>query len=82
MTAKAKVWLLVSIALILMGCVLFSCVMMSIRWDFRKLSTTKYETNTYAITESFSDVHIIIISPARRECKKIHFLGVGTLRIL
>lgn len=59
MTAKVKVWLLASIALILMGCVLFFCVMMSIRWDFRKLSTTKYETNTYAITEPFSDVHII-----------------------
>jgi len=58
MNGKAKVWLIVAILLILIGCILFSGVMMNMKWDFSKLSTTHYETNQYAITDSFTHIRI------------------------
>ena len=50
--------LVAAFILILTGCVLFGGVMSLLRWDFTKLSTAQYETNTYEITEVFTDLSI------------------------
>lgn len=58
MTKAAKVWLIIGIALIVIGCIVFGGVMMALKFDFKKLSTVKYETNEYVITENYSDIRI------------------------
>ncbi len=59
MSKRAKRWLIIASSLVLIGCILFGGVMIMLKWDFTKLSTTKYETNTYEINEEFSDVLIV-----------------------
>lgn len=56
MKNTAKVWLITAGSLVLAGCILFIGVMLTVGWDFSKLSTVKYETNTHTITETFSDI--------------------------
>ncbi len=58
MSKKIKIWLIVAVSLILIGCIIFVGVMTMLKWDFTKLSTSKYQTNNYEITESFKDVSI------------------------
>lgn len=56
---KAKIWLITGACLILIGCFIFGGVMNVLNWDFKRLSTVKYETNNYDIDESFKDISII-----------------------
>ncbi len=56
MRMKTKVWLIIAASLVLIGCILFAGVMSTLRWDFTKLSTVKYETNTYEISEVFDSI--------------------------
>lgn len=58
MRRTVKVWLWVSAALVLAGCVLFAGVMTMLKWDFSKLSTVKYETNTYGIGSTFTGISV------------------------
>jgi len=58
MSKAVKIWLIVAISLILIGCILFAGVMTVLKWDFKKLSTNKYETNTYEIKEDFKSISI------------------------
>ncbi len=58
MNRKAKVWLITAAALILVGCMIIGGVMTVLKWDFSKLSTVQYETNTYVIDESFKHITI------------------------
>lgn len=59
MTTKMKVWMIVAASLILSGGLLFCAVMRSLHWDFGKLSTVRYERNTYEITADFKDISIV-----------------------
>ena len=59
MSRKTKIWLTVAAALILIGGIIFGGTMMALKWEFGKLSTVKYETNEYAIDESFKNISII-----------------------
>lgn len=54
-----KIWLIAAIALILVGSILFTGVMAALQWDFQKLSTREYETNTHAVTDSFRHISVI-----------------------
>ena len=54
MSRKTKIWLITAAALVLAGCLLFAGTMAAQNWDFSKLSTVTFETNTYEIDESFS----------------------------
>lgn len=54
----AKVLLIIAGILILVGALVFVLVMSIYRWDFIKLSTEKYETNTYVINEEFDSISI------------------------
>ncbi len=50
---------IVASSLILAGILLFVGVMAFMRWDFWKLSTEKYETNTTQISESFDGITVV-----------------------
>lgn len=53
---KTKIWLLVAAGLILIGCILFGGVMTVLHWDFKKLSTGKFETNEHAVTSAYRSI--------------------------
>ncbi len=53
-----KIWLIIAACLVLVGLVLFVGVMSANGWDFGKLSTTKYVTNTYSVTDDFENISI------------------------
>ena len=55
---RTKIWLITAACLVLVGCIIFAGVMWSLKWDFTKLSTVKYETNSYEIGEAFSGISI------------------------
>ena len=55
MTKKAKIWLTIGASLLLIGIIIFGGAM---KWDFKKLFTTKLETNSYTLTDSFNDISI------------------------
>jgi DUF4097 and DUF4098 domain-containing protein YvlB len=56
MTKKAKVWLIVAVVLVVAGSIFFVGVMSMFKWDFKKLSTVEYVSNTYEITDDFSNI--------------------------
>ena len=58
MSKSAKIWLLAAASLVLFGTVIFLGVMTMLNWNFSKLSTDSYETNTYEINESFSGISV------------------------
>lgn len=51
-----KIWLIMGIVLVVIGLILFVVVMTVNNWDFTKLSTAKYVTNTYEISEAFQNL--------------------------
>ncbi|MBP3706845.1 MAG: DUF4097 family beta strand repeat protein [Clostridia bacterium] len=59
MRTRTKVWFIIAASLLLVGCIIFGGVMTMLKWDFTKLSTVKYETNTYEISEDFNNISII-----------------------
>ncbi len=59
MRKTTKAWLIIAASLVLIGCIIFVGVMSTLRWDFTKLSTVKYETNTYEISEAFDGISMI-----------------------
>ena len=59
MTKKAKISLISATSLILLGVIIFGGAMMSVNFDFSKLSTVKYVTNTHNIDGEFKDISIV-----------------------
>lgn len=53
-----KIWLVIAILLVIIGCIIFGGAMTAAKWDFKKLSTVKYESNEYEINEKFSNISI------------------------
>ena len=51
-------WIILAIALIVLGAVLFCAVMTTLGWDFLGLGTANYETNTHEIENTFTNVSI------------------------
>ena len=58
MRTRTKIWLIIGASLVMLGCILFAGVMSRLNWDFTKLSTVKYETNTYEISDAFDAISI------------------------
>lgn len=58
MRKATKGWLIVATALLLVGLMIFGGAMTVLKWDFTKLSTSKYETNEYGITEAFRSISV------------------------
>lgn len=59
MKNKIKVWFITAASLVLIGSVIFIGAMAMLKWDFKNLSTVKYETNNYVIDENYKDISII-----------------------
>lgn len=58
MRKALKIWIIVAISLVLVGSLIFTGAMAFLDFDFKKLSTDKYETNTYDIKEAFDKISI------------------------
>lgn len=58
MSKSTKIWLIIATTLILIGCIIFGGVMSKLNWDFSKLSTNKFETNTHKIADDFNNISI------------------------
>ena len=58
MRKSTKIWLIIAAVFVLAGCVLFAGVMMELDWNFTKLSTVKYATNTHTVTEDFAHISV------------------------
>ena len=58
MNRSTKIWLVAAAALAAIGLMVFAGVMTAYRWDFHKLSTMTYETNTYEVNEEFDKISI------------------------
>ena len=76
MSKNTKKWLFIATSFIIIGCIIFGGVMMILNFDFRKLSTVKYEENKYIIGDEFRNINIdtntadIKIEPSyEEECK-------------
>ncbi len=53
-----KTWFLIAAFLLVVGLLLFGGAMIALGFDFTKLNTGKYETNTYEISEDFRGISI------------------------
>lgn len=77
MNKKAKIWLAVAAALILLGGALFAVTMTVGGWDFARLSTVAYESKTHEITEDFTSVSVVCdtadvtVAPAKEGCCRV-----------
>ena len=58
MDKRTKIWLIVAATLLVSGCLIFGGVMTMLKWDFSRLSTVKFETNDYVITEGYKNISI------------------------
>lgn len=73
-----KYWIIVGIALVILGTVLFASSLSSSGWDFSKLSTQNLVTNSYDISRDFSAISVdtvtadVIIAPTDGDkCKVV-----------
>ena len=57
MNAKT-IWLIAAASLILVGGIVFVCVMGALKWDFSRLATSKLQTNSHPVTEPFEDIRL------------------------
>lgn len=58
MRKGTKAWLIAATALVAVGCLLFGGVMMALQWDFSKLSTTTFQTNTHTVETAFQNISV------------------------
>lgn len=59
MSKRTTIWLIVAVALMVIGCIMFVSVMASLGWEFTSLSTNRYETNEYQLSEDFRSISIV-----------------------
>ena len=52
MKKATKILLMIAASAVLLGLIIFAGVMTVLKWDFTKLSTTKYETNAYSVKKT------------------------------
>ena len=58
MSHATKICLILGAVLIIVGLIILTMVMTLNHWDFTKLSTVNYVTNTHSLNESFTDIAI------------------------
>lgn len=59
MSKSVKIWLIIGASLVLIGAIIFGGVMMALNWDFSSLSTVKYQTNVYEISDSYKNIKVV-----------------------
>ena len=58
MKKRTLIWILVATSMIVAGAILFGVVMSLLGWDFMKLSTDQFETNTYTVNEPYQNLSV------------------------
>ena len=58
MNKTARNWLIIAALLLIVSVIIFGSVMTMLKWDFKKLSTVKYETNSYEINENYNNISV------------------------
>ena len=58
MRKTTVLWLIIAALLVFIGLGMFAAVMTANHWDFTKLSTVKYETNTHSVTTAFTNIAV------------------------
>lgn len=58
MRMTTKIWLITATVLVMLGLILFAGVMAAYDFDFAKLSTVSYTTNTYEVSRAFDKISI------------------------
>lgn len=78
MKKSTKIWLITAAALVFLGLVIFGGIMTMLNWNFNKLSTVKYQTNTYEVTENFNNISIkadtddiVLLSSDDEKCRVV-----------
>ena len=56
MGKAAKKWFVIATAFVVVGLTMFTVVMLEYGWDFNKLSTENFKTNTYKINKVFYNI--------------------------
>ncbi|MDD4292096.1 MAG: DUF4097 family beta strand repeat-containing protein [Clostridia bacterium] len=56
MNKATKVWITVATVLVVAGFLVFAVAMTANNWEFAKVNTDKFETNTYEVNEEFSAI--------------------------
>lgn len=62
MKRPSKIWVSIAIISIIIGSLVFATTMTILKWDFKKLSTTNFETNVYEFSEEVSNISIEVIT--------------------
>ncbi len=57
--SKTKVLVLVTLLVLTVGLIAFGGAMMAMKWDFTRLSFSKFETNEHTVKGPFSDITVI-----------------------
>lgn len=80
MSKATKVWLITASVLTVLGLIIFSAVMTVCDWDFTKLSTVKYKTESYNPDGEFDKIsvdtdtaEIELVPSENGECKVVCF---------
>jgi len=78
MNKRIKIWLITAAALVAAGVIVFAAAMTAHGWDFNKLSTVKYQSNTYELNEVFGSItidtdtaDITLIKTDEEKCKVV-----------
>lgn len=78
MSKAKKIWLIIAITFVLVGSLVFAGSLAALNFDFSKLNTARYETNTYEVSEVFDKISIdvttteILFTPSDDEkCKVV-----------
>lgn len=73
MRKSTKIWLLTAACATVVGGGIFTGVMAALKWDFSKLSTHAFQTQTHTITQTFTNISVnldtadIRIAPSQNE---------------
>ena len=59
MSKNTRNWLIIGISLLLVGSAIFVGGMSVLKWDFSKLSTQKFVSNEYEVTEEYENIKIV-----------------------
>ena len=77
MKRGTKVWVIIAAVLFLIGATIIVGDLIMVKFDFSKLATIRYETNTYEIKETFTNISIqtetgdIVFLPSDSETAKV-----------
>lgn len=55
---KMSKWLIIAGSMMALGLVIFAVVMSALHWDFSKLGTSKFVTNSYEISDTFRNISV------------------------